>query len=136
MALQKSEVLYSAMVKPQSFLAEIAFLMLTIPPLVAQSSANSNPLPSSAPDPAISAALRDVSAKRIEQTIEKLVTFYTRQTLSSDMPVSSGKGATAAADWIKSEFEQYSEDCGGCLEVKTDEFTQEPGPRVPKPTKL
>ncbi len=124
------------MVKPQSFLAEIAFLMLTIPPLVAQSSANSNPLPSSAPDPAISAALRDVSAKRIEQTIEKLVTFYTRQTLSSDMPVSSGKGATAAADWIKSEFERYSKDCGGCLEVKTDEFTQETGPRIPQPTKI
>jgi Peptidase family M28 len=124
------------MPNPKFLLAGIAFLMLTVPPAVAQSSANSNPLPASAPDPQIAAALRDVSAKRVEQTIEKLVTFYTRQTLSSDMPVSSGKGATAAAEWIKSEFESYSKDCGGCLEVKTDEFTQETGPRIPQPTKI
>lgn len=124
------------MQNPKYPLAGIAFLMLTILSAVAQSSANSNPLPTAKPDPQIAAALRDVSAKPIEQTIVKLVSFYTRQTLSSDMPASSGKGATAAADWIKSEFEQYSKSCGGCLEVKTDEFTQEPGPRVPKPTKL
>lgn len=117
-------------------LAGIAIMMLTLLPAVAQSSSNSSPLPSLAPDPQIAAALRDVSPKRIQQTIEKLVSFYTRQTLSSDMPASSGKGANAAAEWIRSEFEQYSKDCGGCLEVKTDEFTQEPGPRVPKPTKL
>jgi len=110
--------------------------MLTIPSSVAQSSTNSNPLPAAKPDPQIAAALRQVSADRIEQTIVKLVSFYTRQTLSSDMPASSGKGASAAAEWIKSEFERYSKDCGGCLEVKTDEFIQEPGPRIPQPTKI
>ena len=52
------------------------------------------------------------------------------------MPASSGKGATAAAEWLRSEFEGYAKECGGCLEVKTDEFTQEPGPRVPAPTKI
>ncbi len=124
------------MKNPKYLLAGIAVLMLTIPSAFAQSSANSNPLPAAKPDPQIVAALREVSAKRIEQTIVKLVSFYTRQTLSSDMPVTSAKGATAAADWIKSEFEQYSKACGGCLEVKTDEFIQEPGPRVPKPTKI
>ena len=46
------------------------------------------------------------------------------------------QGINAAAEWIKSEFESYSKACGGCLEVKTDEFTQEPGDRVPQPTKL
>ena len=50
------------------------------------------------------------------------MSFLTRQTLSSDMPASDGKGATAAAEWIKSEFERYSRECGGCLEVKTDEL--------------
>ncbi len=44
------------------------------------------------PTPRSLAALRDVSAERIQQTIEKLVSFGTRQTLSSDMPASSGKG--------------------------------------------
>ncbi len=124
------------MQNPKYLLAGIALLMLTIPPLVAQSSTNSDSLAASKPDPQITAALRDVSAQRIEQTIVKLVSFYTRQTLSSEMPASSGKGATAAADWIKSQLEQYSKDCGGCLEVKTDEFTQEPGARVPQPTKI
>lgn len=52
------------------------------------------------------------------------------------MPASSGKGATAAAEWLRGEFEGYAKECGGCLEVKTDEFTQEPGPRVPAPTKI
>jgi hypothetical protein len=116
--------------------AGIAVLMLTVLPAVAQSSSNSNPMPKVSADPQIAAALRDVSAKRIEQTITKLVGFYTRQTLSSDMPASGGKGANAAAEWIKSELEQYSKDCGGCLEVKTDEFVQEPASRVPKPTKI
>jgi len=124
------------MKNPKFSLAGIALLMLTIPSSVAQSSTNSNPLPAAKPDPQIAAALRQVSADRIEQTIVKLVSFYTRQTLSSDMPASSGKGASAAAGWIKSEFERYSKDCGGCLEVKTDEFIQEPGPRIPQPTKI
>jgi len=124
------------MKNPKFSLAGIALLMLTIPSSVAQSSTNSNPLPAAKPDPQIAAALRQVSADRIEQTIVKLVSFYTRQTLSSDMPASSGKGASAAAEWIKSEFERYSKDCGGCLEVKTDEFIQEPGPRIPQPTKI
>jgi hypothetical protein len=65
-----------------------------------------------------------------------LVSFQTRQTISSDIPATSGKGVNAAAEWIKSQFEAYSRDCGGCLEVKTDEFIQEPGPRITKPTKI
>src|SRR5271165_5646861 len=93
-------------------------------------------IPAPASDPQIAAALKAVSSERIQQTIEKLVSFQTRHTLSSDVPASSGKGINAAAEWIKSELETYSKACGGCLEVKTDEFTQEPGNRVPKPTML
>ena len=119
-----------------SILNGIAVLMLTIVPAVALFSQQSNDVPPANPDPQITPALRDVSAERIQQTIEKLVSFGTRQTLSSDMPASSGKGATAAAEWLRSEFESYAKECGGCLEVKTDEFTQEPGPRVPTPTKI
>ena len=119
-----------------SILNGIAVLMLTIVLAVALFSQQSNDIPPATPDPQITAALRDVSAERIQQTIEKLVSFGTRQTLSSDMPASSGKGATAAAEWLRSELEDYAKECGGCLEVKTDEFTQEPGPRVPTPTKI
>jgi Peptidase family M28 len=114
----------------------IAVLMLTLPFAVALFSQQPAGVPATPPDPQIAAALRDISPERIQQTIEKLVSFSTRQTLSSDMPVSSGKGASAAAAWIQSEFERYAKDCGGCLEVKTDEFIQEPGPRIPNPTKI
>src|SRR5271157_2137550 len=117
-------------------LTGIAVLMVTVPFAAALFSQQPAGLPATAPDPQIAAVMRNVSPERIQQTIEKLVSFETRQTLSADMPASTGKGANAAAAWIQSEFERYSKDCGGCLEVKTDEFIQEPGPRVPKPTKI
>ncbi len=90
------------------------------------------------PDPKIATALQQVSADRIRQTIEKLVSFGNRSTLSAqdEESIKAGKGIGAAREWIKSEFEQYSKDCGGCLEVKTDEFVEQPAPRIPKPTKI
>ncbi len=117
-------------------LAGIAGLMLATPFAVAQNSAKHAGMPASPADPQIAAALRDVSPARIQQTIEKLVSFQTRQTISSEAPASSGKGVSAAAEWIQSQLEAYSKECGGCLEVKTDEFIQEPGPRITKPTKI
>jgi hypothetical protein len=88
-------------------------------------------------DPAIAAALAQVSEAHIRQTIEKLVSFGTRSTISSmetDLP--PGTGVTAAADWIGGEFESISKQCGGCLEVKRDTFTNPVAERIPKPTTL
>lgn len=116
------------------FSAAAVILGLTALPAVGQ--AQGNPIPAAKPDPQIVAAMKDVSPQLIQQTIDKLVSFRSRHTLSSDVPASTGTGINAAAEWIKSELEGYSKACGGCLEVKTDEFTQEPGNRVPKPTKL
>jgi hypothetical protein len=89
-------------------------------------------------DPKIAAALQQVSAQRIQANIEKLVSFGTRLTISAQDPASiaAGHGIGAAHEWIKSEFERYSKDCGGCLEVKTDSFTEDPADRVPKATKI
>jgi hypothetical protein len=89
-------------------------------------------------DPEIAAALKQISAPRIEANIEKLVSFGTRLTLSAQDPASiaSGRGIGAAREWIESEFERYSKDCGGCLEVKTDSFTEEPTERIPRQPKL
>ncbi len=50
--------------------------------------------------------------------------------------MAAGRGIGAAREWIKSEFERYSRDCGGCLEVKTDSFTEQPADRIPKPTMI
>jgi hypothetical protein len=89
-------------------------------------------------DPQIAAALQQVSAQRIQADVEKLVSFGTRLTLSAQDPASiaSGRGIGAAREWIKAEFETYSKDCGGCLEVKTDSFTEAPADRIPKPTQI
>jgi hypothetical protein len=110
--------------------------------LAAQAAADGSQTTVSLPaDPAIAAALAKVSAERVKADIETLVGFGTRNTLSSmetDLP--KGQGINAAADWIAAEFGRISEGCGGCLEVKRDEFVEPaatgPGGRVPKPTKL
>ena len=86
-------------------------------------------------DPEIAAALKQVSGAQIRSTIEKLVSFGTRLTLP-DNNAPSGRGIVAAREWIKSEFERYSQVCGGCLEVKTDAVTVPPGPRLPQPTEV
>jgi hypothetical protein len=87
-------------------------------------------------DAQIAAALKQVSAAKIQANIERLVSFQTRLTLSAQDPASiaAGHGIGAAREWIKSEFERYSKDCGGCLEVKTDSFTENPMDRIPQPT--
>jgi hypothetical protein len=94
--------------------------------------------PPAAADPQIAAALRQISAQRIQGNIEKLVSFGTRLTLSAQDPaaIAAGRGIGAAREWIKAEFERYSKDCGGCLEVKTDSFTEEPTDRIPKATEI
>ena len=92
-------------------------------------------------DPAIAAALAKVSPELIRADIAKLVSFGNRSTLSSmttDLP--PGQGATAAADWIFAEFARISAECGGCLEVKRDDFvepaTTTPGGRIPRDTRI
>jgi hypothetical protein len=89
-------------------------------------------------DPKIAAALKEVSAARIQANIEKLVSFGTRSSLSAQDPtsVAAGRGIGAAREWIKSQFGRYSKDCRGCLEVKTDDFTQSPTERIPQPTEI
>ena len=89
-------------------------------------------------DPRIADALKEISPQRIQATIEKLVTFKNRSTLSSNDQelLAQGLGVTAAAKWIQKEFESYSQACGGCLQVKTDSFVQPVAPRIPTPTPL
>ena len=89
-------------------------------------------------DPQIAAAVRKVSAAQIEANIRKLAGFHNRNTISAADPASiaRGRGIGAAREWIKSEFERYSQACGGCLEVRTDGFLQEPADRIPKTTEI
>jgi Zn-dependent M28 family amino/carboxypeptidase len=133
--------------------AVIALLMLGPLPAVAQKPASK---PRSAPhtteakniahrrmprDPIIAQITKEISAERIQKTIEKLAGFYTRATGSVNNPdaATSGRGIVAARSWIKSELERYAADCGGCLEVKTDTFIEQsrgPKDRITQPTEI
>ena len=89
-------------------------------------------------DARIVEAIGQISPERIRQTIEKLVSFGNRSTISAqdEESIKTSKGIGAAREWIKAEFERYSKDCGGCLEVKADRFVEQPGERIPKPTEI
>ena len=110
-----------------------ALALMTLFAVAAQAQV-ANPAPAIAADPQIASALQQVSAQRIQANIEKLVSFGTRLTLSAQDPASiaAGHGIGAAGEWIKAEFERYSKDCGGCLEVKTDASLSRPADRIPK----
>src|SRR3982751_317013 len=78
------------------------------------------------PPPGSEAALRvpraaaaDVSEARLHSTVEKLVSFGTRHTLSSMTDPRRGIGA--AERWVAEEFGRYSAACGGCLRIVTPE---------------
>jgi hypothetical protein len=92
-------------------------------------------------DAAIARAIAGVSPAQIQADIAKLVTFGNRSTLSSmDTDLPAGTGVTAAADWVFEAFTKISASCGGCLEVKRDDFVEPassaPGSRIVKPTRI
>src|SRR4029079_11922475 len=75
-----------------------------------------------------------VSAKIIEATIRKLVSFGTRNTLSEqDNPT---RGVGAAREWIYAEFQKINADCTNCLIVEKQSFLQPKANRVPEATTL
>jgi len=88
------------------------------------------------PNAEIQKMLKEVSAKRIETDIRKLVSFGTRNTLSEqDNPT---RGIGAARHWIFAEFQKISADCGNCLTVEKQSFVQPPteNRRVLQPTTI
>jgi hypothetical protein len=94
------------------------FLCLPLP-LLLFSAAHSQtaPKPTSTPDPA-----------RLRVSVEKLVSFGTRHTLSSATDPKRGIGA--ARRWAASEFIRIGKACGGCITTEMPEKMMT-APRVP-----
>jgi hypothetical protein len=95
------------------------------------------------PDAAITGAIHSIVPSSIEKTIDTLVRFGTRSTLSSMEPdLPPGQGINASADWIEAQFQAISKQCGGCLEVRRDTFIADPASgarwakRIPRPTRI
>ena len=90
-----------------------------------------------APPPSADAKLRaiiaPVSQAQLKHTIETLVSFGTRHTLSSQTDPKRGIGA--ALEWTRGEFQKDSAACGNCLTIvdPSEMFT---GSRIPTPTRV
>src|SRR2546426_10788998 len=71
------------------------------------------PQPKLPADPKIAAALKEISPQQIQGTIEKLVSFGTRLTLSAQDPVSiaAGDGVRAARLWVQRAVHRWSRSC-------------------------
>lgn len=83
------------------------------------------------PQPSLREIADQVSRERLRATVERLVAFGTRHTLSArDDPE---RGIGAALDWAEAEFRRHSDACGGCLEIvrPSDTVTNA---RIPAPT--
>jgi hypothetical protein len=87
-----------------------------------------------APDRELRNLLREIDPRRIEAIVNKLVSFGTRHTLSSqDDPV---RGIGAARDWIFAQFQAIAATSGGRMTVEKQSFIQPAGPRIPTPTQI
>jgi Zn-dependent M28 family amino/carboxypeptidase len=89
--------------------------------------------PPPSPDAKLRAIIAPVSEAQLRHTIESLVSFGTRHTLSSQTDPKRGIGA--ALEWTRGEFQRDSADCGNCLTIvdPSETFT---GARIPTPTRV
>lgn len=91
--------------------------------------------PPTSKDPAIVSMLQQVSSKNLQGTVEKLVGFGTRHTLSDT--VSDTRGIGAARRWVKYQFDNDASQSGGRMHVYFDTFTlPADSQRISKPTVL
>jgi Zn-dependent M28 family amino/carboxypeptidase len=79
------------------------------------------------------AIVAGVDPAQLRATIDKLVSFGTRHTMSDT--ASETRGIGAARRWAASRFAAISKDCGGCLEIVTPSQTFT-GPRLPTATEV
>jgi len=82
----------------------------------------------------ISKIVSEIDARNIENTIRKLVSFGSRNTLSDQNDPNRGIGA--ARDWLYGEFIKAAQRSNGRMTVEKQTFEQAKGARVPQPTML
>lgn len=86
------------------------------------------------PDKDLRDILHDIDQQHLEATVQTLVGFGTRHTLSSQTDPVHGIGA--ATRWVQQQFQSYAAQSGGRMTVELQSFVQPPGPRIPTPTTI
>ncbi len=110
-----------------------SFPLVAVVALLSASSllaAEPTPTAQQTPIPSITAA---VSPAELRATIEKLVSFGTRHTMSETK--SNRRGIGAARRWTEARFGEIGKACGGCLTIAVPSEVVT-GPRVPTPTEV
>lgn len=92
------------------------------------------PLRARRADRELRAILKEIDPDRIRASVEKLVSFGTRHTLSSQDDPDRGIGA--ARDWIASQMRSYAAASGGRMSVTVPSYVQAPARGIPTPTRI
>jgi hypothetical protein len=119
----------------RAFLSASAVTAVAAPLLSGTALAETDPaLSRQAPDPALRAMLREIDPARIKATILKLVSFGTRNTLSSQTdPV---RGIGAATNWVFDQMQASAAASGGRMTVQKQSFVQPVSSTIPVPTTI
>jgi len=125
--------------RPFSLIAISALLFLVVSATaqtldVRKTRSQSAQLVTAARQQQIARIVQEIDARNIERTIRKLVSFGTRNTLSTQTDPNRGIGA--ARDWLFSEFSKAAEQSGGRMTVEKQTFEQPKAARVPEPTMI
>jgi hypothetical protein len=94
----------------------------------------SNPYKRQAPDRQLQQLLSQINQNNLQATVEKLVTFGTRHTLSSQTDPVRGIGAATA--WVFQQFQTYAAASAGNMTVQKQTFVQPVSSRIPVPTAI
>jgi Zn-dependent M28 family amino/carboxypeptidase len=85
-------------------------------------------------DPDLRALLGQIDPDRIRATIQRLVSFGTRHTASSQTDPNRGIGAATA--WVTQQMQTYAAASGGRMTVQQQTFVQPVSNRIPVPTTI
>ena len=91
------------------------------------------PVPPAPAMPLIQSIANDVRADALRATINRLVGFGTRHTMSDTQ--SNTRGIGAARRWVKDRFGEINRDCKDCLRIETPSLSVT-GERITQPTAI
>jgi hypothetical protein len=92
------------------------------------------PLTAQLPDNELQEILAQIDPVRIRCIIEKLVSYGTRHTMSSQTDPNRGIGA--ARDWLLSQYQEFAKASGGMMTVALDSYIQPVASRISAPTNI
>jgi hypothetical protein len=86
------------------------------------------------PDSELTGILRQIDPIRIKNIIEKLASFGTRHTCSSQTDPTRGIGA--ARDWLLKQYQGFAAESEGRMTVELQGYIQPVASRIPFPTNI